>query len=451
VGDSRLGSLQPPADQAIWQFAGQANAVLSIQVGSTSPEFDAVVQLFGPDGTLIARDDNSGGGRNALISGVTLPTDGTYLIQASGKGHTGDYTIIVQAGNIPTPTPPPPPTPGPSPTPTPTAVPVAEIGSLLKSGETVQGTISLPGQRDRYVVFGPAGTVISIAMFRADESALVPAFEVFAPNGEQVVEAKGAAGAIVVGYTLSVTGAYIIYPHDAGNIANGTYSLTIGDGLSLRNFHPGAAQLGEANQGSLRRTGDRDVWLVDLAAQTTFAVEVTPLTAAFQPVVEVVGPDGKQLGVARTNATVKTAKLGSLFAPTQGKYQIRVSSVPGTPAGQYTMSTQILRIDPTATFSVAVNEMVQGEVQPNERYTYSFKGTSGVLILIDVRGIGSFDPVVVLYGPSGQRLALVDDSSADGTDGVIQLVLEDGPGAYTVQIYGYAMTGGAFMLRVKSE
>ena len=40
--------------------------------------------LLGPDGTVVAKDDDSGEGTNARIEHLTLPQSGVYTIRATG-------------------------------------------------------------------------------------------------------------------------------------------------------------------------------------------------------------------------------------------------------------------------------------------------------------------------------------------------------------------------------
>ncbi|MHC4067802.1 MAG: NHL repeat-containing protein [Planctomycetota bacterium] len=67
----------------------------------SSDNFDTVLSLWGPDGTLLAANDDFGGGFNSAIPLVSLPVDGTYVILAasyeaydSGSG-TGSYSLAL--------------------------------------------------------------------------------------------------------------------------------------------------------------------------------------------------------------------------------------------------------------------------------------------------------------------------------------------------------------------
>jgi hypothetical protein len=165
VGDSRNGSLKTGDAQDLYTFAGKAGEVVTIRMAVVFGEIDPTLRLFGPDGAQVASDENSGGGRSAMIGGIKLPKGGVYFVRASGGGRTGDYLLSVESGvPAPTATPPPspvPPTEGPSPTPTitPTVVLAAQIGALIHIGQTIQGSITSADQVDRFIVFGQRGHV----------------------------------------------------------------------------------------------------------------------------------------------------------------------------------------------------------------------------------------------------------------------------------------------------
>jgi V8-like Glu-specific endopeptidase len=84
-----------------YTFSGTARQQVAIQL--TSSTFDTFLYLIGPDGRVLARDDNGGGGTNSRIppgSGYyTLPSSGTYTIEVTSysPNATGSYTLRLYA------------------------------------------------------------------------------------------------------------------------------------------------------------------------------------------------------------------------------------------------------------------------------------------------------------------------------------------------------------------
>ncbi len=84
-----------------YTFSGAAGQRVAIAQSSTA--FDTYLQLIGPSGTVIASNDDGGGGTNSRIPPgtgyITLPSTGTYTIEASSftVNATGAYTLSLMA------------------------------------------------------------------------------------------------------------------------------------------------------------------------------------------------------------------------------------------------------------------------------------------------------------------------------------------------------------------
>ncbi|CAN5345386.1 hypothetical protein BH10ACI2_BH10ACI2_22760 [soil metagenome] len=105
IGDCFLPGTSPQFDA--YTFSGTAGQLVSITMNST---YDTFLDLyFGsfPGGTLVATDDNGGGGTNARIPATSgffsLPSSGNYTIVARPKFGlvTGNYTIGLFEGSAP--------------------------------------------------------------------------------------------------------------------------------------------------------------------------------------------------------------------------------------------------------------------------------------------------------------------------------------------------------------
>jgi hypothetical protein len=75
-------------------YTFSANANDSITVSLNSSAFDSYLYLLGPSGSVVASDDDSGGGTNSLIR-YTAATGGTYTIEATSysSGSTGSFAL----------------------------------------------------------------------------------------------------------------------------------------------------------------------------------------------------------------------------------------------------------------------------------------------------------------------------------------------------------------------
>jgi uncharacterized protein (TIGR03437 family) len=95
-GAIAAGDLQTSAGDYLdgYWFAGVAGD--RVQVRMNSAAFDSLLLLNRNNGDTIGFDDNSGGGRDALLS-MTLPETGVYVVIATpfAPGVTGAYTMAV--------------------------------------------------------------------------------------------------------------------------------------------------------------------------------------------------------------------------------------------------------------------------------------------------------------------------------------------------------------------
>jgi hypothetical protein len=78
-----------------WTFTGTAGQTVTIQGNAAGGDAtDPRINLLGPDGALLAGDDDNGQDSNALISSFTLPANGQYTIQLD-VWQTGRYEIVL--------------------------------------------------------------------------------------------------------------------------------------------------------------------------------------------------------------------------------------------------------------------------------------------------------------------------------------------------------------------
>ncbi|MGD8620490.1 MAG: PPC domain-containing protein [Anaerolineales bacterium] len=79
-----------------WTFSGAAGQEVTIWAAAAAgSETDPRVNILGPDGQVLASDDDGGEGKTALLSNLTLPSSGTYTIQVD-VWTTGPYILSLE-------------------------------------------------------------------------------------------------------------------------------------------------------------------------------------------------------------------------------------------------------------------------------------------------------------------------------------------------------------------
>ncbi len=81
----------------LWTFRGEAGQRVRIEMRKASgSELDSFLELYGPDGQMVAQDDDSLGDRNSLIE-YDVEEGGEYTILPRGyDGQQGRYTLLVR-------------------------------------------------------------------------------------------------------------------------------------------------------------------------------------------------------------------------------------------------------------------------------------------------------------------------------------------------------------------
>jgi hypothetical protein len=83
-------------DYRFYPFQGLAGDRIRLRViAQPGTALDSVAALLGPDGQVIAEDDDSGGNLNPYLE-VTLPADGTYTARVNGYLSSGDFVLTIE-------------------------------------------------------------------------------------------------------------------------------------------------------------------------------------------------------------------------------------------------------------------------------------------------------------------------------------------------------------------
>ncbi|MEP7285654.1 MAG: matrixin family metalloprotease [Chloroflexota bacterium] len=90
-----------------WDFDVEAGETVTITMKKTSGNLDSFIVLLDANNHILAYDDDSAGGRDAVFSNIHLPQRGSYTIaatradQAQGRT-TGNYSLTIEYGTVAT-------------------------------------------------------------------------------------------------------------------------------------------------------------------------------------------------------------------------------------------------------------------------------------------------------------------------------------------------------------
>ena len=448
-GELLNGQFISSFERHIYLFDGQAGQIVRIALDGQD-NVDAVLTLYAPDGSLIAADDDSGGERDALLAGIRIGADGTYIVQAISSEGGGPYALgLSLTGDMPQPVQV---TPTASPTlPVGIVTPMPATSSVLADHVPVLGRLDEAGGVERFTLALDAGDVITAIVQSANGSTLLPRVQLITPAGEVMVQTgliAEAGGALIAALAVPEAGVYSLYV-SGDNQTSGDFQIAAGLGESHTDLLRGEAHAGEAIDGALGQRGLRDVWMLPLRAGDTAHVTVSPLIGGFAPSVALLGADGSPLASASAVRGSPNPAI-DVTVPADGWYRLAITGGPALTYGPYRLEWTRTAAGSESPALAAVPVLTAHDIlAPGEYRDYPFQGVSGERMRLRVVAEGgAFDPVAVLIAPNGSILAQADDSLDGSLNPDLDIILP-ASGTFLWRVNGYNGAGGAMEVRVE--
>jgi hypothetical protein len=213
------GDLNAEQYQRFYRFNAKQDDIISVSLNRVNGNLDTYLILADANLNTLAEDDDSGGGKNALIADFRIPSDGQYVIIALRFGADqadtqGAYRLQIQyKGNA--------------------FEAVEPTIPRLLYGTTVPDFFSDDDPDSLYVFWGQKGDIITLTMNRSDGT-LDPVLELWDTQQVRMVrddDSGGNSNALIERYTLPYTGVYYIsaqrYRGDSGT------NDTVGNALTV--------------------------------------------------------------------------------------------------------------------------------------------------------------------------------------------------------------------------
>jgi hypothetical protein len=335
-GETVSGAITDDAARAQYAFRADAGDVIGAAMARTDGNLDTYLMLYGPDGKVIAQNDDAGGSTaRSEIEGVLLARDGIYALVATrffqeiGQT-TGRYTLTLTADTSLREAFGPPPYLDVDHV----ALTYAGAESFTKSGRF--GTESEDGVHK--VVFpGRAGDSISASVLPSEALTLGLTLKDAAGNVIGTLGALSAGSPVELGATLPADGWYVLELARRNGSEGGDYELRLtltpaagGDDLAsgpvtgtIDGAHPARDYIFEGAAGEsvtitmARTSGDLDTYLI------------------------LIGPDG---GIVAENDDAGMGQSQIVVAlPESGTYTVRAgrfAAESGTTSGDFTLTLE---------------------------------------------------------------------------------------------------------------
>ena len=389
-------------DQGVVWFGFDGDAGQELTFWVESSELDPMLTLYDSQGIMLGNDDNNRDGIDPLLI-TTLPEAGSYCLEVNTFGfETGPFSLSMAEGGF--------------------FCPGAEA---LDLGETASGSLA-NGRRTCYQVDLTASTAYSFAVNSPTSTDTV--LELYDSSGSLLLSDDDGGGNLnpLLGFSPDQSDTYYIIIRTFSSSASGEYALTFSEGpLFCANSMP--IQLGDVVSGSVYPDQETCFYFDGVqAASVQFDV-----TADIDTVLVLYDEYGTELsynddGGEGLNPRIRTTLQND------GRFYIAVRGY-GSTTGPFTLTfqtapaTEDIFANPPL---LPLNTRLRGVITEadyfynetisftNYGHAYTFEGTSGQTIRIDVfaDSLGSeIDPVVYLYDSSGVYL-YSDDDGGDGYD-----------------------------------
>ncbi len=422
-GETKDGVLEPgdelSADgpyQDRWLFDARRGDRLRVEM--RSKDVDSYLTVLGPDGAVIASDDDGLGERDAAVS-LRAVAPGRYTALASSYGDapsTGAYrlTLLADTGSF------------------------ADPGATaaIAMGESRDGRLEAGdatgarGLEDRWTFEGRAGQGIRLDAMSSEFDAYLVLLRDGAVVDSNDDGGEGRNARIIT--ALPASGTYSAVVSAFGGGATGRYTLAL---TPLMGEVPAPGRMGRLDFGSrvigrlepgdqVRNDGGlEDAWEFEARGGEDISVELR--STAFDTYLELYGPDGSLIAQDDDGLGEGTNSLVTAHLSRGGRYRLVVRAYEAKDAaGPYELA--LLRAPapapPGQVREIGAGQTLAGRLEPGDSTVgdstfadvFLFRPTVSGQAVIDLRS-SDFDAFLILQDSSGATL-LTDDDSGEGTN-----------------------------------
>lgn len=372
-GELISGCIEPPGDIDYFLFGAVGGRRYLIQTSHLTPEMDTLIYLFGTDGqTILAVDDNSGGGRASKIE-WTCPASGTYFAMvrhAQATTGTGCYGLTISAaqaddhGDDPL-----------------SATPVSTDGT------PVAGYIEVPGDVD-YFLFSAEVNWSYLLETEQLTSEMDTVLTLYGPDGRTVLDEddnSGGGRASRLVWSAPASGTDFVTVRHADPNGKGGYALKVtktGYSDDYGNSPATAVAIptdGTAVAGRIEVPGDLDCFSFSAKAEGKYTIATRDLSGEMDTVLTLYGPDGRTVLAEDDNSGGGRASRIEWTCPASGTYFVSVGHARPDGTGSYALTiSAVLQLREVGSFKpsgYALDVWVAG------RFAYLVVGVFGLLVV----------------------------------------------------------------------
>lgn len=312
VGQTQKGMLKPGRSHT-WSFEGKAGQIINISMSSAN--FDTFLELRDAQGAILAENDDSPGGSDALINLLALPADGAYTIIARGVSAQagGEYDLTMKLAKV------------------------AAGGGLLTPDRPTQALLT-PGQLDTWTFEAPAGSFLTVKL----QSELLDTYiELYGPGETLLVEdddSGGGLNAALLDVMIPEAAEYRLVVKSAREEPeSGVYTILLAITEDLAST--GTLAAGDSLERSLE-PGEQHTWTFE--AEEDYFVTVRMEAATLDTYLALYNNAGVLLAV-NDDFLGKQAAIANFIVPRDDTYRLVARAYSAEEAGDYTISLEVTK------------------------------------------------------------------------------------------------------------
>ena len=302
----------PANSQHNWVFSGADGQLLSIVVEPGAPTFDAILELYAPDGRQLIALDEGFSGDPEVLSGFALPAAGEYVILVrSFSPQGGPYTLSLAESD-------------------------QRVANFYDAGDLAYGEVrreTLQRQEAHaWFVQARAGDHI---LARVTPLSAALDLDVWLLDGNvarlAAVDEFAAGEPETIEVTLAADGQYILLVRDF-NGEPGEYEIVLGAAPAATPENAGALSYGDSIIGAIRPAA-AVAWTFNAQAGDVIDLDVQATDSGSDLVVQLQGPDGVTALEVDEHSAGDDERIRGFAIPAAGQWRVVLREYFGDAAG----------------------------------------------------------------------------------------------------------------------
>lgn len=295
----------------------------SLDVQLVSGEFDAYVEVRGPDGDVIAEDDDSAGGTNAQVS-IPVYDTGIYtvVVKSFEDGEGGPYTVVVRKD-------------------------AADEGGATALVERFGGELmSWSDRLDNgtpyalHIIDAEAGEELEISMSSNDFDSYLQLWDadetVFAIDDD-----SGGSLNSRLSFVVPAHGRYVIVANSVGEDATGSYEIMLRRKSIEAEIASGDIEIltGDLTENQEQLADGTSIAAHEIQANAGERLDISMMAGGFDAYLIVFDGQENKLAEDDDSGGGTNARL-SMIAPENGTYRVVANSYSSDEGGPYTITVR---------------------------------------------------------------------------------------------------------------